>query len=459
MTWASADTLHRTAKGLIDSGRAGSPEAARRILESLVLQIAVGEHLGGDPAAQAALTTIVNTGARAFLGGVMVYLEDDPRLSVGWAAGMTASEAVRRFGGHVAGRLRGDRPTLAVAAPAEPVGSLVLHPTWSGWAGGVVESAGQLLSGTAITPAGVMAGALGVSEVFQHSLGAAVAGRRSAGISLWRPDLPWRAPDAAGEPLQWLPARLWLLGLGHLGQAYAWTLGMLPYARPGDVQLFLVDFDRVIEANIATQLLVTSQHIGLRKTRAVAAAVESLGFDTAIVERAFDEQFQPAGDEPTIALAGFDRPGPRRLLGGDRFGRVVDAGLGAGHVEYLDMLLHTFPSPEEPADAFPSRPMTTRVLPPAYRTEITRQVQAGADEAAARCGMFELAGVTVGAAFVGATAAALAVADLLRLLHGGNDYSIIGLDLRTPSEPQSVANAAPGPYPAPAYTQALPAGQ
>lgn len=458
MTWASADTLHRTAKGLIDSGRADSPETARRILESLVLQVAAGERLGRDPAGQAALTTIVNTGHRAFLGGVAVLLDDDPLLSVGWAAGLRASEAVRRFGGRVTGRLRGDRPTLALAAPAKPVGSLILHPTWSGWAGGVVESAAQLLSDDATTPAGVIAGALGVSEIFQHSLGAAVPGRRSVGVSLWRPDLPWHTPDAAGEPLQWLPARLWLLGLGHLGQAYAWTLGMLPYASPGEVQLGLVDFDRVIGANTATQLLVTGQHVGLRKTQVVAAAAESLGFDTAIVERAFDEHFHPAGSEPAIALAGFDRPEPRRLLGGNRFRRVVDAGLGAGHVEYLDMVLHTFPSPEDPADAFPPRLAGARGLPAAYESEINRQVRAGAEEAAARCGMLEVAGVTVGAAFVGAAAGALAVADLLRHLHGGNEYSVISLDLRTPAEPQAVSNAAPGPYAAPAYTPALAAG-
>jgi hypothetical protein len=264
--------------------------------------------------------------------------------------------------------------------------------------------------------------------------------------------------DAAGEPLQWLPARLWLLGLGHLGQAYAWTLGMLPYASPGEVQLGLVDFDRIIGANTATQLLVTGQHVGLRKTRVVAAAAESLGFDTAIVERAFDERFHPAGSEPAIALAGFDRPEPRRLLGGNRFRRVVDAGLGAGHVEYLDMVLHTFPSPEDPADAFPPRPAGARGLPAAYECEINRQVRAGAEEAAARCGMLEVAGVTVGAAFVGAAAGALAVADLLRHLHGGNEYSVISLDLRTPAEPQAVSNAAPGPYAAPAYTPALAAG-
>jgi len=170
-----------------------------------------------------------------------------------------------------------------------------------------------------------------------------------------------------------------------------------------------------------------------------------LSAQTAIVERAFDEHFHPAGNEPAIALAGFDRPEPRRLLGGNRFCRVVDAGLGAGHVEYLDMVLHTFPSPEDPADAFPPRPVAARGLAAAYESEINRQVRAGAEEAAARCGMVEVAGVTVGAAFVGAAARALAVADLLRHLHGGNEYSVISLDLRTPAAPQAVSNAAPGP--------------
>jgi hypothetical protein len=454
MTWANPDELHRTAKGLIDSGRASTPDEARRVLESLILQVTVGAGLGHDPAAQAALATIVNAGQRAFLGGVNVHLEDDPPLSTGWTAGMTATEAVRRLGGRVVGHLAGDRPTLAVARPADAVGSLVLHATCSGWTGGVVESAQQLLRGDAITPAGVVAGALGVSEIFQHSLGAVVPGRREVGISLWRPDLSWRSQDAVGETLQWLPAKLWLLGLGHLGQGYAWTIGMLPYATPGDVQLSLVDFDHIIQGNTATQLLVTGQHIGLRKTRVVAYALEKLGFETAIVERAFDEHFYPARDEPTIALAGFDRPEPRRQLGGDRFSRVVDTGLGAGHVEYLDILLHTFPSPEDPATAFPARTTTARSLPAAYESEINRQVEEGVEEGVARCGMLEIAGVTVGAAFVGAFAGALAVADVLRLLHGGEEFSVIGIDLRTPSDPRAVTNSAVGSYAAPAYTPA-----
>ena len=49
-----------------------------------------------------------------------------------------------------------------------------------------------------------------------------------------------------------LSTRLLLLGIGHLGQAYAWALGMLPYARPEEAEFGLMDFDRIVEGNAAT---------------------------------------------------------------------------------------------------------------------------------------------------------------------------------------------------------------
>ena len=56
-------------------------------------------------------------------------------------------------------------------------------------------------------------------------------GRRSQGISLWRPDVVWTSPDAVGpEQLGFAPGNWWLAGLGHLGQGYLWTIGMFPYA-------------------------------------------------------------------------------------------------------------------------------------------------------------------------------------------------------------------------------------
>lgn len=460
MSWGPPDQIHRTAKILIDVGKASDPDEARRFLETLVLQVAVGPRIEHDPAAQAALTTVVNAGHRAYLGGVHVQLDTNPTITSGWAASLTVAEAVARYGGQIVDHLTADRPTLALGRPVAPVGEPVLHLTWRGWAGGVVQAADSLLDGDGTALAGIAAAGLGISETFQQQLGAVVPGRRNIGVSLWRPDLDWQADHAIGPELQYLPASLWLLGLGHLGQAYAWTLGMLPYATPQEVQLGLVDFDVIVDGNTATQLLVDAKDVGHRKTRIVAAALETQGFGTRIVERAYDEHFHSvahanrARDEPTIALAGFDDVTPRRLLGEAGFTHIVDAGLGAGHVEYLDMVIHAFPAPENPTAAFPDQPPPIRRLPRVYEDEIDRQSKAGIDETAARCGMLDIAGVTVGAAFVGTFASTLVVGDILRLLHGGDNYSVISVDLRNSSGIRAVPNTAAGEYPAPAYTLA-----
>jgi hypothetical protein len=49
-----------------------------------------------------------------------------------------------------------------------------------------------------------------------------------------------------------------------------------------------------------------------------------------------------------------------------------------------------------------------------------------------RCGVTLLAGKAVGAPFVGATAVSLAVAEVLRLIHGGPLHQLVDVDLKFP---------------------------
>lgn len=77
-------------------------------------------------------------------------------------------------------------------------------------------------------------------------------------------------------------------------------------------------------------------------------------------------------------------------------------------------------------------------LPEAYEAEIASQVAQGAGEDAARCGLLDIAVVTIGAAFVGAFAASLVVSDLLRLLHGGELRS----GARRPPSPREPSGSA-----------------
>ena len=427
------DQLHRTAKIALDLGLVPDVDSAQPYLEKLVLQVQVGPCLDEDLAAQAALLTAINAGRRAMLGGVHVLLEDDPELSLPWAQGLNLSAAIKAHGGAIVKNHRPEHPTLVIGDPqCQSCAGLQLAAICSGWSGGVTE-ARQGSQGHAMPLAGVVAGALAVSEIFQHLLGSPTAACRDVGLSLWRPDLPWQCPEAAGPILQYLPTGLWLLGLGHLGQAIAWSLGCLRYSQPSELEVYLVDFDKVVEANHATGLLTDASEIGSLKTRVVASRLEQLGHRTRLMERPFNNDLVLSGSEPSLALAGFDRIEPRRALG-NKFGRVVDAGLGAGPTDYLDIVIHAFPSQLTPEEAFPLRPADEPVLSPVYEAEIKRRTNQGLEPGTARCGVLELAGATPAAAFVGAIAGAFSVSDLLRFLHGGQQYETLNVDLRSPND-------------------------
>src|SRR5205814_6855699 len=125
-----------------------------------------------------------------------------------------------------------------------PTRGLCMTVTHAGWAGGILSRPGITLARRPeFPPAGVLAGAVGVAEAFQAIRGNVRAGHRDHGLSLWRPDIEWVDPSGYGPEMTGLPApnKLHLLGLGHLGQAYLWTLGWLPYPSTNDVELVLQD--------------------------------------------------------------------------------------------------------------------------------------------------------------------------------------------------------------------------
>jgi hypothetical protein len=449
-----SDTLSRTAKIFLDDGRASSLEEADEILSRYVLQIEVAPGIDRSPTRQATLLTIMNTASRAFLGGVHVLVHDDPTLSVAWGRHMTLRAAIEHFGGEVVDDLTSEHPTVVIGETGVPApGGIVLYPTWNGWTAGVTTSASTLLAEEhEFELAGVLAGGLVVSEAFQHLYGYAPAGRRTVGISLWRPDLDWRDPASVGPRCRFLPSTAWILGLGHLGQAYCWAIGCLPYAEPGEVAIMLQDFDFIINANHSTSALAGADLVGERKTRAVAARFEEIGFRASITERRFDRNTKRVDDEPVLALAGLDKPEPRRDLDPDErgFNLVIDGGLGRGPEHYLDILIHSFPSSITTEEAFPissaDADPSAIVEQPGYQKVMEQLIQSGNTEGEARCGAIEIAGRTVAAAFVGTVTSALVLSEPLRLLHGGNRFELVSVTLRTPEYVETApAPAAPRP--------------
>ena len=141
-----------------------------------------------------------------------------------------------------------------------------------------------------------------------------------------------------------------------------------------------------------------------------------------------------------LALAGFDSPEPRRELG-DKFARVVDAGLGAGPTGYLDMIIHTFPSQLTPEEEFPSGRRIERLLGAPYEAEITRRISQGTEPG--RCAVWRTAiGWSHGRSSVRRCDCGSAwQRDLLRCLHGGPDYAVVGVDLRNPGHAHAARSA------------------
>ena len=269
----SPDELHRTTKLELDEGRARTLGEALEIVTGYVLQVDVGAGVSESETRQAMLITAINAASRAFLGGVRVRLHDNGPMGVGWVQGKDITTTVETYGGEIVEFLDCGHPTLVIGNVVEqPPGSIVLRVTWQGWSGGVVEEAKDRLAESLEFPlAGMLAAAIGVSEAFQNLRGNAVAGRRSIGLSLWEPQSDWRYEPAYGEPCLYLPKRLWLIGLGHLGQAYAWALGLLPYRDHSAVDLVLQDCDSIVKANRSTGMLSDDASVDHRKTRVVAA--------------------------------------------------------------------------------------------------------------------------------------------------------------------------------------------
>jgi hypothetical protein len=150
--------------------------------------------------------------------------------------------------------------------------------------------------------------------------------------------------DPTEPQLAYLPSRLWLIGLGNLGQAFAWTLASLPYAEPHKAQLVLQDFDRIACSNESTSVLSSIDDVGRRKARVVADWLDARGFETFVSEQRFGAWTRRADSEPNVALCGVDNALARMALEKPQFGLVVEAGLGAGPEAFRGLSVHTFPA-------------------------------------------------------------------------------------------------------------------
>jgi hypothetical protein len=452
------DHQHRTAKLLMDSGEAATREEADAILGGYRMVVHLGSSAADSATLQAAALTAVNAGARCFLGGVCVTGALDVPLRVRWPTRVTLGEALAAVGARPVWASAGQDPHVYIGESGSCVATseFAVRATFNGWRAGIVPSGdAPLAERQEFIPSGVLAGGLAVSETFWYHRrngvggGQADVGRRAAGLSLWEPGTvaDWRTLDD-GPLLLAAPSRLWLIGLGHLGQAYLWTIGMLPYIDSSEVELVLQDFDMLTVANSSTGLLTMPPFRRRLKTRIAAEWMEARGFRTRLVERPFGPHIHVGPDDPTLALAGVDRIDARSALEQAGFRCVIDGGLGRGEA-FHGIQIHGFPGSRRATDMWrradiAKRNPTNRLLGlPAYRALVGAASARGEDPEELRCGLTRLANCVVAAAFVGASAAAVVVSEALRVASGEAHHEVVDFNIHDLRHRTAVSTARP----------------
>lgn len=453
MTLLNPDDIHRTALLAAHDGSQPTLEAALSALAAIGVVICADTATCYDTQGQAALLTATATAVRAF-GNVIVLAEaPDTTITAGPGAGQTIANFTLQQGAQLP--RTGEAPWAARPWPVLLIGKDTVAPsqltrpaaisrpmlraTWAGWVASVQPATGPA-NGTAGPPcilAAIAAAAVGVSEAFGSTRAApgSDAGYRAVHLSLWDPP---GNPANPGPALGHAPAAWWLVGLGHLGQAYAWVISWLTYLTPTAIELVLQDTDRTTPANHSTGVLTPPGSNGTPKTRLIAAQFDHAGLGTRIIERRLGPDLRAADSECHVALIGVDNIPSRRLTSDVGWQLAIDVGLGHGPQNFASMLLRRFPGAQrsDQVTGWASDPPDPAQIP---RTPAFTDLQERHD----LCGVVQLAGKAVGASFVGITAACLAIAEATRELHDGTGLDILAFDLLTIE-----TNSAPATKPA-----------
>ncbi len=428
----------RLARALIER-RGCTYEQAVEKLGTFRLHLECGEEVAASLALQAALLTAVNTGKRAFLGGVTVNLPPDVPSLLPWPKHTSLNGIVVELGALTA--------SSAETCPSQTLffGTTSLRPTeddlsihTAGWRGGIAPAAMafQLPPSSDHPSAGVLAASLGVARSFLRvsEIGTKFV-TSPLGLSLWNPAAHWLDADAGGPPLEYLPQNLWVLGLGHLGQAFLWNLGLLPFSQADDVLVVLQDYDYVVPANWSAGLLCDKELPARQlKTRLCARWLEARAMQTKLIERKFDETLRLEEAEKFVAFCGFDKAPPRVHLERSGFARVVECGVGESADDFDQIDFHSFPSTIQTAESLwqseggAAKKTANEMLRRAY--EVPGQA----------CGILAetLADKSLSSSFVGAFAGAVAMGEILRGLHNGESCEAAAYNLRSTSSPRTM---------------------
>lgn len=402
---------------LAEKGKEGYLEAVGK-LESMKLNLICGNEIETSISLQAALLTAINTGKRAFLGGVTVCISENTKLLLPWKSNaVNLNEVIIELGGNIQDKIEYECFTLMFGLKAENRNSL--RVVCNGWRGGVecFNDNVQLVESSDFALGGILAGSLGVALGFLRVTNEKVDScSKSIGVSLWRPDLNWLDKDAIGPEISYLPQKYWLVGLGHLGQAFTWTIGLLAFSNPKEIQVYLQDTDCISLANIETGLLSDKKNVNIKKARVCSSWLEARGINTSMIERKFNSTYKPMDGEPLILIRGLDSVAARLDIDLSNFSMVMDCGIGGSKSDFDSISIYNFPE--------------IKKSPKEIWGEKEVKINNRNNEKAMQfvgCGFY---GKAISTSFVGSFASCFVIAELIRGGYQGIKISEINLSIR-----------------------------
>lgn len=413
----------RIIKTLTDRADSVDHAVAEEKFRKVRLAVAVTSDAASTGAGQAAVLTAVATGMKCFERAAVV-LESDVDLRYPTPLGRSIGASASQLGAEVLHSMPDDVSHTVIIGRGAAHQGFAVRCWWDRWLAGALPYWDDRSYGDWTNPlAGVLAGALAIRQIFAGVLQNRSMPNRAAVASLWE---PWIAPGAAaGGPTSfYMPSKLWIIGLGHLGQGLLWSMGFLPQA---GVLTILQDDQIANVENEATGLLTSRGLLGERKTRIAAQWLEAKGWSTALLERRHYGDIRIRPEDPPIVITALDEPRARIEIARSGYEYMIDVGVGHGPVDFEGMQLRVLRKGDD-APALWAHASTERSVDDILRLSAYKRLADKHDQ----CGMFTLAQASTAVPFVGAAVGAFAMTQAIRLASMLESRRIIHVELGAP---------------------------
>ncbi len=416
--------IDRPALAIAEKHNLSIEEAVERMKKSSVFLIA-DDKIKTSLTLQIAFITTINISVRVFKGTVCIQMPDDTPNLLPFKQ-KSFNKLVKSFG---AQKKSPGKKDLKILFGIECYDNNCIESISSGWRGGINfynQKRVVLNDSQSKIPLGaILSASLATFYAFcKHFELIDNIKLMNTGLSLWNLNagINWFNNANEGPENVYLPGEIWMLGLGHLGQAYSWTIGLLPNKNPSECLFLLQDADVIGEENVGSQVLCNIEDIGRPKTRVCLEFLEQFGLKTQIIEKPYIEgdsnQFWM--ENFPVLLNGVDNIEARKGISKDNIKFYLD-GATNGMFSLFDSftMKNVFQISENLDEIWKSDNTKNNILNKNLYDRYEKEHG---------CGVIGKTGIS--APFVGTFGSTIIISELLRAFNGGKKYSIVSTQMR-----------------------------